>query len=241
MAKPKEKPLKKILAVISYPAWLILAFLLAQVPIVIINIIFKDFLSNNIYKFIILTIFYALFIFLLIFAPHKFFKKALPSRKELGLKGTPTWTDILLAVVGFVAYILLSFILSKIFELFPFFDANQEQELMYSYVPGGIERILVLISLAFIPPIAEEIAFRGWLYPKLKNKISGKKSKIISIIIVSILFGFMHGQWNVGVGVFAMSVVACLMRELTGTIYSSILMHMIANNIAFYLLFVMHV
>ncbi len=61
---------------------------------------------------------------------------------------------------------------------------------------------------------------------------------IIATLITSLAFGIMHGQWNVGVNVFAMSVILCIMREITGSIYAGILMHMIKNMIAFYLLYI---
>ena len=48
----------------------------------------------------------------------------------------------------------------------------------------------------------------------------------------------MHGQWNVGINVFAMSIVLCVMREITGSIYSGILLHMLKNMLAFYLLYI---
>ena len=56
---------------------------------------------------------------------------------------------------------------------------------------------------------------------------------------MSILFGVVHMQWNVGVNVFAMSVVLCGLREITGTIYSGILVHMIKNGLAFYYLYIL--
>lgn len=240
--KVKKKPLSKIFSILKYPAWVVFSVFVAQLIILPFNVVFRDLSSNNIYKALISAIFYTALIVILIFVPHKFFKKSLPTRHELGLKGTPTWTDILLAIIGFIVYILIAYVLTNIIEkIFPSFDATQEQALVFDrYLPTFFDRVLVFTSIAVIPPIAEEITFRGWLYPKLKKSISGKKSKIISIIIVSILFGFMHGQWNVGVSVFVMSVVFCLIRELTGTIYGSILMHITANTIAFYLLYILN-
>ena len=45
---------------------------------------------------------------------------------------------------------------------------------------------------------------------------------------------------NVGVTVFVMSVVMCLVREKwTQTIWSGIVIHMIKNGIAFFLLYVL--
>ena len=62
---------------------------------------------------------------------------------------------------------------------------------------------------------------------------------VISIFLVSLLFGIVHLQWNVGVNVFAMSIVLCGLREITGTVYAGILTHMIKNGVAFYLLYIL--
>ena len=72
----------------------------------------------------------------------------------------------------------------------------------------------------------------------LSEGVSEALSMTISILLVSLLFGVVHMQWNVGVNVFALSVVLCGMREITGTIYAGILTHMLKNGIAFFLLYV---
>lgn len=233
--------IQKILSILKYPLWVAASYYIARYIVTIINTIFQDFLSSNTYKIIISFVFYIIFFLIFFLISRKIFKEKPLNRAELGLKSTPTWTDILLSIIGFVAYVALSFVLTKIFEIFPSFDPNQEQEIMYKFLSPGAERIFAYLTMAVIPPIVEEVVFRGWLYFNLKNKLSGKKSKILSILIVSTLFGIMHGQWNVGIGVFTMSVVACLIRELTGTIYGSILLHIIANSLAFYLLFVLYI
>ena len=61
----------------------------------------------------------------------------------------------------------------------------------------------------------------------------------IAILLVSALFGAVHLQWNVGVNVFSVSVVLCILRELTGTIYSGIIVHMIKNGVAFFLVYIL--
>ena len=164
------------------------------------------------------------------------------TREELGLQGWPTWTDIGLAPVGFVAQLILAGLLVWIFSLFPWFDTEQAQELGYSALNGGFDRVVAFIALVVIAPIAEEIIFRGWLYGRLRRKFSEKMSEvsgmILSILLVSLLFGIVHLQWNVGVNVFAVSVVLCGLREITGTIYSGIILHMLKNGVAFYLVYV---
>lgn len=165
------------------------------------------------------------------------------NREELGLKGLPTWTDIGLAPVGFIAATLLAAGFVAIFNIFPWFDASQAQEVGFNAGVVGFERLLAFVTLVVVAPVAEELIFRGWLYgklrPMLSEKMSDRASMLISIFLVSLLFGIVHMQWNVGVNVFAMSIVLCGLREVTGTIYAGILMHMIKNGVAFFLLYVL--
>ena len=166
-------------------------------------------------------------------------------RKEIGLKGLPTWTDIGLAPVGFLASILIAAGLVWVFSLFPWFNVEEAQSVGFSLYVTGVERVITFVVLVVIAPIFEEIIFRGWLYGKLRGLLSEKISEIAGIIVanflVSLLFGIVHLQWNVGVNVFALSVVLCALREVTGTIYAGILTHMVKNGVAFYLLYVMGV
>ena len=198
----------------------------------------KERLTTPVWTTVANALIYALSTFLIIWVPVKFFKKERLSRTDLGLRDLPTWMDIGLAPAGLIAYFILAVALVAVFSRFPFFDASQAQELGYNLI-NGFDRIVAFFALCVIAPIAEEIMFRGWLYAKLRTAIPGKKlSLILSIFLTSALFGLMHGQWNVGVNVFAMSIVLCALREVTGTIYSGILLHILKNTIAFALVYV---
>ena len=195
---------------------------------------------------------YVIAMLLIIFVPPKILavhkKKAgkkvgqKSTRKSLGLTGWPTWTDIGLAPAGFLAYLLLAFIVTAFFSLFPWFNASEAQDVGFSVYLTGVDRVIAFLVLVVVAPIAEEIIFRGWLYDKLRGKLLEQYSNAISVIVstflVSLLFGLIHMQWNVGVNVFAMSIVMCGLREITGTIYAGILMHMLKNGLAFYLLYI---
>lgn len=157
------------------------------------------------------------------------------SREELGLKGLPTWTDILLSPIGFVIQLVLSAALVTLFShLFPWFNAAEAQEVGFSDLYTAGDKILAFIIIAIVAPIAEELIFRGYLYGKLRKRLNLPAS----MIIVSLLFAILHGQWNVGVNVFVVSLVLCSLREITGTIYAGTLVHIIKNAVAFYLLFI---
>lgn len=172
---------------------------------------------------------------LTLFGLPKIWKKWKTSREELGLNGLPTWTDIGLAPIAYIVSTLLALGAVALFSLLPWFDAEQAQDVGFSVLLGGGERIIAFLVLVVLAPIMEEIIFRGWLYGKLRTKMG----MFSAILLTSLLFGIMHFQWNVGVNVFCFSVVVCGMREFTGTIYAGILTHMLKNGVAFFLLYVL--
>lgn len=166
---------------------------------------------------------------------QKLFNLWKTDKKTLGLIDLPTSLDILLSLLSFFLYVIVSGLILDLFKNFPWFQANQVQDVGFSRYLVGFDRIFAFISLVILAPIFEELIFRGWLYGKIRKKVS----LVPAILIVSILFGVMHGQWNVGVNVFALSLFLCGLREFTGTIYASILLHMIKNGLAFYFMYVL--
>ena len=234
---PVPKKLRTPFAVLSLLLWASVASIGAQYLIgySLLWIVGADTLRTNLFNVIYQVLTYALTVFLVIYIPYKISKKGKTTREEIGLKGWPTWTDIWLSPLGFIAATLIAVALAALFSLFPWFNTSEAQDLGYTTLLYGGDRILSFIATAIIAPIAEEIVFRGWLYGKIRSRLN----MFASIFIVSLLFGLVHMQWNVGVNVFATSIVLCALREMTGTIYSGILVHIIKNGIAFYLVYVM--
>lgn len=204
--------------------------------------------SQPLWTAIYMACVYLLTVVFVIWMPHQISKtrkkkQFLANRTELGLKGVPTWTDIGLAPVGMVVYLILAYVLMVIFNQFPWFNATEAQNLGFNHYITGLDRSLAFFAMVVIAPIAEEMVFRGWLYGKLRSKFSSETTESISVIasslLVSVLFGLVHLQWNIGVNVFALSMVACAFREITGTIYAGILLHILKNGIAFYMVYVL--
>ena len=156
------------------------------------------------------------------------------NRTELGFKHLPTFVDLGLAPIGYIVHLVLATALTSLMSLFTWFNATETQDTGFSYFITGGDRFVAMIALVFIAPLAEEILMRGWLYGKLRTKLKAP----LAILLVSLIFALLHGQWNVGVTVFSLSLVLCTLREITGTIWSGIILHMLSNGIAFYLLYV---
>ncbi|HZJ34751.1 MAG TPA: type II CAAX endopeptidase family protein [Candidatus Angelobacter sp.] len=162
-------------------------------------------------------------------------KKRRVSQTDIGLTRLPSWTDILITPAGLIIYFILSSLLILLAtRVLPWFDVNQVQDTGFRQLSGQYEYILAFATLVVIAPVAEEVLFRGYLYGKLKKFVP----IWVAILATSILFGSIHGAWNLAIDTFALSIVLCLLRESTGNIWASILLHMAKNGIAFYILFI---
>lgn len=169
------------------------------------------------------------------FAP-KFKALMATSYDEIGIKSWPKWRDLLWPISGFIIYMILTIGLSQLADkVIPWYDLQQKQELGFdiSQATNLIDRFALFLMLVILAPVAEEVMFRGVIYGKLR-KIS---STIVSVLLVSLVFGLAHMSWNVGVDTFALSIVLCIMREMSGTIYPAIVLHIIKNSIALVALF----
>ena len=155
--------------------------------------------------------------------------------KQLGLHRLPRWRDIGWLGIGVVSYLILTMIVQQVAGyLFPFVNYDQAQETGYAGISTHLEYILAFIGLVIVAPFAEEVLFRGYLLGKLRQHVA----LWLSIVLTSLLFAFVHFQWNVGIDVFALSIVLCILRVKSDSLWASILLHMTKNGIAFYFLFI---
>ncbi|MBQ9684421.1 CPBP family intramembrane metalloprotease [Candidatus Saccharibacteria bacterium] len=239
-AKKDEKYKKRltIFWALAITVWVGVAFFAAQIIVFTIAglcIKWAGWVVNeNMAQTICMVISYALALLILAAVAKKFFGVRI-SRDGLGLRGLPTWTDILLSPVGYIVSLLGAVAVMFVMQLFlPAIDWTQAQDVGFNNVVSSADRMVTFVALVILAPLMEELIFRGYLYGRLR----GKMSALPAIILVSVLFGIMHGQWNVGIVVGVMSVILCIAREMTGTIYAGILMHMIRNGVAFYMLYI---
>lgn len=156
-----------------------------------------------------------------------------PSRELFGLQRLLSWSDIGLALLGAIPYIVLALLFTQIATLIPGFDAAQKQDIGFSATNQG-SLLLAFVALVIVAPLAEEILFRGYLFATLRTQVGA----IASVILTSFTFALLHMQLNVGLDVFALSLVLCTLRIVTGSIWAGVLLHMIKNGLAFYVLFV---
>lgn len=220
--------------------WVALSFMIAQALLFLVVAILSragvplDTVSGTMLQTIFAALVYTLTLVIVMGVPW-FVKKSRTSKAELGLTRLPSWLDIGLAPAGFIIYMLATFALATVVTLvIPSFDISQAQDTGFGNITQRYEYYLAFATLVVIAPLAEEILFRGYLYGKIRKYVP----MWLAMLLVSALFGAVHGQWNVGIDVFALSLVLCALREITGSIWAGILLHMMKNAIAYYLLFI---
>lgn len=156
-------------------------------------------------------------------------------RTRLGIKKKPIFDDTWRALLGYGVYFFLTISATLIISIiWKELQLDEQQNVGFGNLSQLSEYIMAFIALAIIPPIAEELLFRGYLFGELRQKISF----IPSMILTSLIFAIVHLQLNVGIDVFCLSLVLCYLREKTGAIWAGVFLHMIKNSIAFYLLFI---
>jgi hypothetical protein len=153
--------------------------------------------------------------------------------------------DIFAALSGFLIYMVSFYALALILgALIKSFNIDQQQNVGFQSVNGNFGLFLAFISLVILPPIAEEIIFRGFLFSGLRTKMKF----IYAAIITSLIFAVPHLVeskdggilWIAGLDTFILSMVSSALREKTRGLWSSILLHSFKNGVAFIGIFLIH-
>lgn len=233
----KQRILWSLLAVVS----VVVAYGVGiVVSIILINVLAfiglrLDVLNQNVANFIGSVLVWTIMMLALLI-PLKRWGNVVNMRKSLGLDRIPSWSDIGIAILAFFPYAVLSNIFNQAFVTFsPSYDQTQVQELGFSNFTTQHEVVLAFLALVVAAPIIEEVIFRGYLFGRLRNYAG----TALAVLVTSLTFAFLHMQLNVGIDVFALSIILCLLRVVTGSIWAGVLLHMIKNGLAYYVLFVM--
>lgn len=118
--------------------------------------------------------------------------------------------------------------------LVPSFDPNQVQDLGFGNIDGFASLAAAFVALVIIPPFVEELLFRGFIFKGLLKHFK----PVTAAVVTSLLFGAAHGQWNVGIDTFALSLVLCFLAYRSRSLWPALCLHGLKNLLAFVLVFV---
>lgn len=86
--------------------------------------------------------------------------------------------------------------------------------------------LLMLFQIGIFSPFCEELVFRGIIFRGYKN--SGPV--LWAVFWSALLFGLMHLNFNQAAYAFALGLMFALLVEATGSLWSSVIAHMIFNS-----------
>lgn len=214
-------------------AFFLVAAIMFQVVLVYVPQL-EQFFNTTIGELLTSGVIYALVLFVVIL-PIWAIRNFSYVLKTLGVTKKPTREIWWMPALAWLGYMTATITAALIVNYIPWIDSNQAQETGFQNISQPLEYIMAFIALVILPPIAEELLFRGYLFGRLRAKFGFWTTAIT----VSIVFGIVHLQWNVGIDVAVLSLFLCYLRERTGSIWASIALHALKNGVAFFLLFIM--
>ncbi len=171
----------------------------------------------------------------------RFYKAAIGVIGLLHVKLKDVWYAIIGFAAYFVSYLLLVSVLTQLIHSL---NLNQQQNVGFQQATTTTDLVMAFISLVILPPIAEEIMFRGFVFTGFRRKFGF----LLATLGTSILFAAPHlleatsggPLWVAGIDTFILSFVLCFLREKTGRLWAGMGVHALKNGVAFATLFIFH-
>jgi len=115
-------------------------------------------------------------------------------------------------------------------------DVNQAQDLGVNPPLGVAGVVSVFVMFVVLPPIGEEILFRGFVF----GKIAKHSNIITAYVLTSLLFGAAHLEfsnlnWVAAIDTLIFSVFLIAISRRHASLYSAMMLHAIKNSVAFVL------
>ncbi len=146
--------------------------------------------------------------------------------KDLSFRMLPPLEWVLCLLFGYALIPLMTFInfISMIFVQNHLSEAMEEYVLEYPLVG-------MLVLIAVIPALAEELMFRGLVFGGFR-----KKGLLGAVLMTGLYFGLFHFNFNQFAYAAVMGMIFAVLVEVTGSILSSMLAHFAVNSYSVILL-----
>ncbi|MCR5594922.1 MAG: CPBP family intramembrane metalloprotease [Lachnospiraceae bacterium] len=138
----------------------------------------------------------------------------------IGLKKIKTGTVFLMIVYGLLC-IPITLFFNLLSTLFTTNVIMENTDKIFAYSPAA-----VILCVGILGPISEELVCRGLIFRGLKKDMA----PIIAMILSGITFGIFHMNLNQFIYAAVLGIFLALAVYATGSILSSIIIHMVLNT-----------
>ena len=133
---------------------------------------------------------------------------------------------------GVLAYLSVLPICLGLFCLFNWLLPDEEPHALLTAAAemSGLWRLLVVVAAALLPPLCEEVFFRGLVQSMLRRYL---RSPWLAVILTSVFFAAVHASYlNTVPSMFVLAVAMGYSYERCGRLYPAILIHALFNAVS---------
>ena len=151
--------------------------------------------------------------------------------QALGLRFSSCFRDILSGVTAyvFILPLLLIVLLLSIMVLNFFGYTPPPQPVFDVFMEERRSNVLLLLTLfvSVLGPVVEEVFFRGFMYSAIKKRFG----VMVAIFLSASIFSLLHTNIVGFLSIMILGVLLAYLYEMTGSLVSSITVHIIHNSI----------
>ena len=154
---------------------------------------------------------------------------------DIGLKPFAEWRWLPLALAGGVLlYFFTTLLLGMLAVLFPDLAEPQNVSNIIAETQTTWEIIAVVISVAILAPLGEELLFRGYIY----HSLAPYYSPMVSMLFTSLVFGAMHLDFLRFIPLSIVGLFLNMVAVKSKSLYGSMAMHAAWNMVMVIMLLV---
>jgi hypothetical protein len=131
----------------------------------------------------------------------------------------------LVFILGLSSLILVNLLLTRALGSF---DNPQVEALTGGSALSPLQLTMLLLLVAGLVPFAEELFFRGMLYPVLRARFG----PVVAIVLNAAIFAGIHVFPLLLPGLFVVGLALAYLRERSGSLWPSVIYHVMQNAIA---------
>ncbi len=150
-------------------------------------------------------------------------------RQAFGLRGRQHLTVIRQGAICCLASLPVLDVVSRLCDRFyRAFDIRPEPQPIAELLvktDSTLVASMLVVTVVLVAPLFEEVAFRGFAYPVLKQRLGTWRA----LVIVSAAFSLIHFHAPSVLPLFALAIGLGLVYELTGSLLAPITMHALFN------------
>ena len=148
------------------------------------------------------------------------FRHKSEAKDLLHLKKLHPLSILLLIVIGWLCIPIVAFVNS----ISMLFTTNVVLKNIDSFMSSS-NYLVMLLTTALVPAVVEEFICRGTIFGQYR-KAGLKQAALLS----GLLFGLLHMNLNQFMYAFVLGIMLCVVVEITGSLYSSMILHFVVNG-----------